>query len=414
MGWVKNKMMEMEENGDWPSSGLSGKYICTHHFKDKYLNRIIENYGEKGTCSYCGRKWTVCDMFKFGEQVAWRIGLYFSSIDNADFPLADGFYDDEEEVIDGYKRIGPYIVPEENTYYESKDEMLSELGLYTEDEEINNDIESVFSTEEWIAKDVYEENKNVRFTNQWDQFVYSIINKRRFTFLASPEFVPIIKGDNKEEKDILSVLSSLIIEENLCSILPKDTKLYRARKVQDINKKYGFNDITSAPDNKAFPNRMSPAGISMFYASFEKDTAMNECVGDETKTIIVGTFETKRNLNVIDLTKIPDNSFWMDDWQGNQFLHHFNENITLKLNPEDTNHLQYVPTQVFTEYLRYMFKDQNKERVDGLIYGSSKTLQKNIVLFCNQKDSINYVDENVKIEIYKRKLCWELLNKKVH
>ncbi len=34
-------------------------------------------------------------------------------------------------------------------------------------------------------------------------------------------------------------------------------------------------------DNFAFPNRMSPAGTSMFYASFEKGTATNECVGGD-------------------------------------------------------------------------------------------------------------------------------------
>ena len=40
MGWVKNKMMEMQDNGDWPSHDLAGKYVCTCHFEDKYLNKI--------------------------------------------------------------------------------------------------------------------------------------------------------------------------------------------------------------------------------------------------------------------------------------------------------------------------------------------------------------------------------------
>ena len=54
MGWVKNKMMEMQENGDWPSRDLADKHICTCHFEDKYLNNIILSYGKQGTCSYCG------------------------------------------------------------------------------------------------------------------------------------------------------------------------------------------------------------------------------------------------------------------------------------------------------------------------------------------------------------------------
>lgn len=86
--------------------------------------------------------------------------------------------------------------------------------------------------------------------------------------------------------------------------LPKGTKLYRARKVDDVKVEFAFEDITSPPNVCAFPNRMSPAGISMFYASFEKETASNECVGGESKGLIVGTFETARDLKVIDLTTI--------------------------------------------------------------------------------------------------------------
>lgn len=54
MGWVKNKMMEMQDNGDWPSHDLADKYVCTCHFEDKYLNEIIQSHGKQGTCSYCG------------------------------------------------------------------------------------------------------------------------------------------------------------------------------------------------------------------------------------------------------------------------------------------------------------------------------------------------------------------------
>lgn len=112
---------------------------------------------------------------------------------------------------------------------------------------------------------------------------------------------------------------------------------------------------------------------------------------------------------MIDLTSIPEQSFWVKNWQENQFLHHFNENITKRVDPKDTNHLQYIPTQVFTEFLRYMFRDAKGEQVDGLIYGSSKTREKNIVLFCNQAQSENFVDKNVKIEKFERTVNWKAL-----
>lgn len=49
-----------------------------------------------------------------------------------------------------------------------------------------------------------------------------------------------------------------------------------------------------------------------------------------------------------------------------------------------------------------MFKDSHGHGVDGLIYGSSKTSKKNIVLFCNQKDSRNFFKEDVCIEKYRK------------
>lgn len=409
MGWVKNKMMEMQDNGDWPSHDLADKYVCTCHFEDKYLNEIIQSHGKQGTCSYCGKQSVGCDMKTLCEQIVWKIGLYYQPLDNAGLYLADDFYDDEQEVIPGFKRIGEYVAPNNLTYFDSVDELMDGLYLITDDDDLNDDIKSCFTTEQWISSDIYDEDRRIKYANQWDRFVDMVTHHGRFTFLATPEFKNIIQENKGKSDDILSVLSDLIIEQGLVKTLSKGMKLYRARKVDDAKVEYVFEDITSPPDDCAFPNRMSPAGISMFYASFEKETASNECIGGESKGLIVGTFETAKDLKVIDLTTIPEQSFWVKNWQENQFLHHFNENITKRVDPKDTNHLQYIPTQVFTEFLRYMFRDDKGQQVDGLIYGSSKTKEKNIVLFCNQKESEKFIDKNVKIEKFERTINWKAL-----
>ena len=70
----------------------------------------------------------------------------------------------------------------------------------------------------------------------------------------------------------------------------------------------------------------------------------------------------------------------------------FHNEITKRIKPDDRIHTEYVPSQVFTEYLRYMFKLEGEIDVDGLIYKSSVSESKCVVLFCNQKDSRDYVD----------------------
>lgn len=399
MGFAKRHMMEMEERGDWPSSSLQGKYVCTHHFDDRYINKMISEKGVNGCCSYCGHKGLVRDMYDLGRDLVWKISMYYTDIDNAGFPLASGYYDDEQEEIPGYKRVGAFIVPVENEVFDSIEELVSELGLITEDEELNADIEGMFTSEQWVSKDVYLEDQTKHLSILWDKFCKDVTSHRRFTFLATPEFDG---ADN-----ILDRLKNIVVEQGLCRELPKGTVIFRARKIKGPQKDYTFKDITSAPEIVSFPNRMSPAGISMFYGSFEKETPMNECVGGDEPIMIVGTFRTSRPLKVVDLTKIPSNSFWMEGWQENRFLHQFNREITKPTDTKDLNHLQYVPTQVITEYFRYLLVDQDGNHVDGIIYGSSKTGERNIVLFCNQHESKSFFESDVKIEVYEREMVWK-------
>ena len=209
-------------------------------------------------------------MYTLCEQIVWKIGLYFNSLDDAGLYLTNGFYDDEQEVIPGYKRIGEYVIPENLTYFDSVDELMDGLDLTTDDDDLNEDIKSCFTTEQWISSDIYDEDRRIKYANQWDRFVNTVKHRGRFTFLATPEFRNIIQEKDGHSDDILSVLSDLIIEQGLVKSLPKGTNLYRARKVDDVNLKYKFDDIKSTTDNIAFKNRMSPAGILCFTLHLKK------------------------------------------------------------------------------------------------------------------------------------------------
>jgi hypothetical protein len=84
---------------------------------------------------------------------------------------------------------------------------------------------------------------------------------------------------------------------------------------------------------------------------------------DLPKYYAIGTFETSRPLRVLDLTRVKSPSiFDMSetsnyDWQifMAEFLHDFSSPIER----DDRIHIDYVPTQVVTEYLR-------DARLDGL------------------------------------------------
>lgn len=71
------------------------KYVCTHHFDDKYLNQYIQENSEDGICSYCHRKGRVIDMSALADHIVTTISIFFNDIDSEGLPLASSYYDDE-------------------------------------------------------------------------------------------------------------------------------------------------------------------------------------------------------------------------------------------------------------------------------------------------------------------------------
>ncbi|AQA04016.1 hypothetical protein BVC93_18070 [Mycobacterium sp. MS1601] len=94
-------------------------------------------------------------------------------------------------------------------------------------------------------------------------------------------------------------------------------------------------DLGSPPASRAAANRMSPAGISIFDAA----SRLQYC--------------------------------------GLRFLQQFVSDVTLPVELDGREHIDYVATQVFTEYVRYAFPTH----VDGLMFPSTQGGGNNVVVF---------------------------------
>ena len=379
-------MMEMEEHGyDFFERGE--KYVCSHHFEDKYLNGYIKKYGETGVCSYCGHKEMVIDMSDLADHIGMTISIFFNDVDSECLPLASSYFDDEEEQIPGIKRAGCFVVPENAEIYEDTSEMMEDLGLHTDCYSLNNDIDHLFEDNMWIKKNPFELWWNEEMELQWKRFAEMVKHSRRFTFLAMPK----VNGS----ENILEELNGVILHtDGVLHQIPIGTILYRTRSLDKaLDNSFGFKDITSAPNASAGQCRMSPAGVSMFYGAFDKETAISESIKSaDEKVLVIGEFKTIRELTVVDLTALPtDVSIWMDKWEGIAFLKSFHKDITQPLLKEAKEAIEYVPSQIFTEYLRWMFTDKQGRNVDGLVYKSCKTKKANVVLFCNNEESREWV-----------------------
>ena len=133
---------------------------------------------------------------------------------------------------------------------------------------------------------------------------------------------------------------------------------------------------------------MSAEGISLFYGAFDEDTVLREIKNYcNPMSIDVGEFSVTKALSVVDLSNIPSKlSFWMPKYyEEYKFLHKFHDNITHPSSIKDEQ--IYIPTQVFTEYLRYL----SRGPIDGIVYQSSLTGKKNVVLFYDNHTSSEVV-----------------------
>lgn len=397
MSRIKDYLMEIEEGRIVPGD-LEDKYVCSKHFYDKELQGVIKEEGHRGCCSYCDEKGTVMNMLDFVNMVREKIETEYEDVDNAMLPLEKTVFDDDEDDVPYFTRFHGYAAPSDSKMYDDTGEVISELLEITEPEALFNDVVNALPEHGWISKDPFVASIDDELNIKWKHFSEMVKHQQRFTFLANKEFDGQPSKYDNGLFDILTELGTMIHQFGICKILDNATEIFRARPIEK-DTPLNFDEITCPPDDCAKQNRMSPAGVSMFYGAFDEETARKESTpqtGHDGKgRFLIGQFKQKRPLQLIDLTELPRPSFWHQKKQTREalaFMHIFHTEIIKRIKPDDRIHTEYVPFQVFTEYLRYMFKLEGEIDVDGLIYKSSVNDSKCVVLFCNQKTSRDYVD----------------------
>lgn len=156
------------------------------------------------------------------------------------------------------------------------------------------------------------------------------------------------------------------------------------------------------------PNRMSPAGISMFYGAFDKKTAIAETYekSEKDKVAVCGRFQPTRDLLLIDLSRQEIPSIFDEEKRYLRsklsFLFDFINDFTKSIDRKASPHVDYVPTQIVTEYLRDQFAAADGISVDGIIYPSSKSVGKNaVVIFANSDQCCNESGAEQLLELVK-------------
>lgn len=366
MGRVKDEWMEVEERG-WVAPD---KYVCINCVSDEFLASVVKANLSYHTCSYCGE----CSSVQIAAKVecimpyvAGAFFQYYSEPSAAGLPRDSGEWVCEESITD------------------TMDAMLS-FGWDCNDE-LFEDVCKAFINDAWIeCADGWwlgiHEHERRRYA--WEHFVYNTKHKTRYFFHNKGD---IQEGESYEPITLLTIIGSDIEKFGLLKELNEGDIIYRARTCKEDDNFNSLEELGPPPEDHASAGRMNPAGISYGYFALSKGTAILEIVPSPPEILSVGEFRLKSNLLAVDLTSLPNlpSIFDIDrkqDCHALMFLRSFVASITKPVIKEGREHVDYVPTQIVSEYIAQMLTIHEGRHVDAILYPSAVNPGgTNIVLF---------------------------------
>lgn len=231
----------------------------------------------------------------------------------------------------------------------------------------------------WADRDFQVRERDVVLNEAWEKFCAAVRHRTRFVFWLTEDSEEALEDEDYGEISparILHHVGTLLEDFDLIKDLPAGTVFYRARThTYEGEFPLVAKQLGTAPASLAAQgNRMSPAGIPMFYGCENAEAALAE-VGVRTANNLasVGLFETTTSCRVVDLTLLPPVPSMFDSVLGAHrreltFLNRFADAIS-QPSREGFDQIDYVPTQVLVEYLLRVRWDSHS--IAGIRYRSS-------------------------------------------
>jgi hypothetical protein len=363
-------MMEIEERG----YGESDQNICRDCVSDPFLAEWIKQNASSKTCDFCGaasRKPIAASFEGFAGLVVGGIAFDWSS--------------PEHEGVMYISAEGGWMAELTDTLTVLQDAEISENW------DVLEALSDIIARDQWVPRDVNWGTEREHLNWGWDAFKEHTKHHTRYFFQQEPDQSG---HDVISPANLLGAISTIILsklsQKGIIGAINSETDLYRIR-VDDKAHSSATSLGTPKAEYAKQSNRMSPAGVPMFYGALDKDTAIAETVDLTThgkKIASLGVFRAERELAVLNLSELPSIPSIFDTASHEaihslRFLHDFAKDFSKPIARDGREHIEYVPTQIVTEYFRRVFTLSDGRRIDGIVYKSAKQgAGKAIVLFC--------------------------------
>jgi len=383
MGIEKNALIEADDSGWTKPEG----YVCPECVEDEYLKDIIIYYACDRECNYCGkrtRNHSAAPVIELMEPISTAILTWFSNPEKA----------------------GELWDSEDNGYYSGNEtfdtsEVMESLSLECH-HQLFTDISEAFVNEEWVETAYGHwlgSHPHELMEYAWEQFTDIVKHESRYFFQQTPSNLnqedeyEFACQENYNPAKFLPTLGELVKKLRLIDTLSSGEVLFRARpkeegKLFDLNAK----ELGAPPPKKAKSGRMNPAGISYMYLAYDQETALKEALQlNHPQQTAIGQFITQRELQILNLTNLPQKPSIFDSQNyeklvGLLFFDKFVSTITKPVSKDGSEHIDYVPSQVISEYFAAIFNLENDKQLDGIKFPSAICPNSyNIVLFPSKR-----------------------------
>lgn len=371
-----------EQLGGGNPEAYEGACVCAGCFADEGLKGCIEGAARAKTCRFCGAE----------------------SDEPISAPLVEVLLHIKESLDREYD-VAENKLPYDERQYVGKvwttRELLDHLGIELPNDEDGSLMDALcdgLGERLWCDKHPFSLSDDQRLTFSWDEFCELVKHRRRYFFLRE-------ERDDDELYSPLALLKALAKwceEFSLVKTLPAASRLWRARPQKAGEVFSSAADLGPPPQDKTtMSNRMSPSGIVMFYVSDNSETALRERAKDPAKDVgeyAIGEFKTLREMKILDLAEIPaipsifepvSDTLEYDPRPPAIFLNYFATELSKPIARDRSIHVEYIPTQVITEYFRTEFLHEG-QKIDGIRYRSARDSDHcSLVLFATQDDLVD-------------------------
>lgn len=365
MGIAKNHWLEVEERG-WRDPCT---YVCQHCVQDPFLRGLVRKNLTDTRCMYCQSKTRKsAPLAVLMHAVLQAVKRSFNDFVNAGCPT------DREISIECL----------------SSDDVLVSV-LHSEGiewpEKLVLDVARAFGNDGWVDAPDGEwmgSHLNERLLWSWDTFAFEVKHKSRFNFQTKKKATTY--GDDLIDiGEILPFLGQLVRKQQMVITVPQSAVFHRVRL--GCHPLSDPEELGPPPREKSPAGRMNPIGIPYFYLAFDEATALAETSRDISSSVTISDWVLTRDARVVDLTALPPIPSVFDCAKKSKaelsiFLSRFSDEISKPVIRDGSEHIDYIPTQVVSEYLAQVFKSSNGLHLDGMIYPSAAISGgKNMVLF---------------------------------